>query len=111
MEEPLQPLDLRRLGQLGRRGRAGDVALRRDCPGPARPRRGDRSRRRSRRGGSRRRGLVRILSANGAFYKVVDPTTIVVVPDTPQKRADYAEQVNVTPVSSTEYDASSNSSS
>ena len=37
--------------------------------------------------------LVRILSANGAFYKVVDPTTIVVVPDTPQKRADYAEQV------------------
>ena len=37
--------------------------------------------------------LVRILSANAAFYKVVDPTTIVVVPDTPQKRADYAEQV------------------
>ena len=37
--------------------------------------------------------LVRILSANGAFYKVVDPTTIVVVPDTQQKRADYAEQV------------------
>ena len=37
--------------------------------------------------------LVRILSANAAFYKVVNPTTIVVVPDTPQKRADYAEQV------------------
>ena len=37
--------------------------------------------------------LVRILSAKPAFYKVVDPTTIVVVPDTPQKRGDYAEQV------------------
>ena len=37
--------------------------------------------------------LVRILSANAAFYKVVDPTTIVVVPDTQQKRGDYAEQV------------------
>ena len=40
-----------------------------------------------------REALARILSANGAFYKVVDPTTIVVVPDTQQKRADYAEQM------------------
>ena len=38
-------------------------------------------------------GLSRILSANGAFYKVVDPTTIVVVPDTREKRAEYEEQV------------------
>ena len=37
--------------------------------------------------------LVRILSANAAFYKVVDPTTIIVIPDTQQKRGDYAEQV------------------
>ena len=38
-------------------------------------------------------GLSRILSANGAFYKVVDPTTIVVVPETREKRAQYEEQV------------------
>ena len=38
-------------------------------------------------------GMSRILSANGAFYKVVDPTTIVVVPDTREKRAEYEEQV------------------
>ena len=37
--------------------------------------------------------LSRILSANGAFHKVVDPTTIVVAPDTPEKRAEYEEQV------------------
>ena len=37
--------------------------------------------------------LSRILSANGAFHKVVDPTTIVVAPDTREKRAEYEEQV------------------
>ncbi len=37
--------------------------------------------------------LSRILSANGAFHKVVDPTTIVVAPDTSEKRAEYEEQV------------------
>ena len=36
--------------------------------------------------------LVRLLSSHGAFYKVVNPTTIVVVPDTPQKRGAYDEQ-------------------
>ena len=36
--------------------------------------------------------LVHLLSSYGAFYKVVNPTTIVVVPDTPQKRAQYDEQ-------------------
>ena len=37
--------------------------------------------------------LERILSANGAFYKVVTPRTIVVVADSPEKRAAYAELV------------------
>ena len=37
--------------------------------------------------------LERILSANGAFYTVVTPTTIVVAPDTPETRAAYAPQV------------------
>ena len=36
--------------------------------------------------------LVHLLSSYGAFYKVVNPTTIVVAPDTPQKRAQYDEQ-------------------
>ena len=36
--------------------------------------------------------LVHLLSSHGAFYKVVNPTTIVVVPDTPQKRSEYDEQ-------------------
>ena len=35
--------------------------------------------------------LVHLLSSHGAFHKVVNPTTIVVVPDTPEKRADYEE--------------------
>ncbi len=37
--------------------------------------------------------LSRILAANGAFHKVVDPTTIVVVPETPDKRGEYDELV------------------
>ena len=37
--------------------------------------------------------LSRILSTNGAFHKVVDPTTIVVVPEQREKRAEYEEQV------------------
>ncbi len=37
--------------------------------------------------------LSQILAANSAFYKVVNPTTITVIPDTPEKRADYDEQV------------------
>ena len=36
--------------------------------------------------------LDHLLSSHGAFYKVVNPTTIVVAPDTPEKRADYEEQ-------------------
>ena len=36
--------------------------------------------------------LVHILSSHGAFHKVVNPTTIVVVPDTQQKRRAYDEQ-------------------
>ena len=36
--------------------------------------------------------LLHLLSSYGAFYKVVNPTTIVVVPATPQKRAQYDEQ-------------------
>ena len=36
--------------------------------------------------------LDQLLSSNGAFYKVVNPTTIIVAPDTPQKRAAYEEQ-------------------
>lgn len=34
-----------------------------------------------------------LLSSSGAFYKVLNASTIVVVPDTPQKRAEYEEQV------------------
>lgn len=37
--------------------------------------------------------LSRILAANGAFHKVVDPRTIVVVPETPDKRGEYDELV------------------
>ena len=37
--------------------------------------------------------LSRILAANGAFHKVVDPTTIVVVPETSEKRGEYEELV------------------
>ena len=36
--------------------------------------------------------LEQLLSSHGAFYKVVNPTTIVVVPDTPVKRREYEEQ-------------------
>ena len=36
--------------------------------------------------------LVQLLSSYSSFYKVVNPTTIVVVRDTPQKRAEYDEQ-------------------
>lgn len=37
--------------------------------------------------------LNQILSANQYFYKVVNDHTITVIPDTPQKRAQYEEQV------------------
>lgn len=37
--------------------------------------------------------LSQILSANGYFYKVINDHAITVVPDTPQKRAQYEEQV------------------
>ncbi len=37
--------------------------------------------------------LTQILSANQYFYKVVNDHTISIVPDTPQKRAQYEEQV------------------
>ena len=37
--------------------------------------------------------LDQVVTANAAFYKVVSPTTIVIAPDTPQKRAAYEEQV------------------
>ena len=37
--------------------------------------------------------LDQILLANSFFYKVVNDTTIIIVPDTPQKRAAYEEQV------------------
>ena len=37
--------------------------------------------------------LDQVVAANAAFYKVVSPTTIVIAPDTPQKRAAYEEQV------------------
>ena len=36
--------------------------------------------------------LVHLLSSYGAFYKVLNPTTIIVVPDTAQKRTAYDEQ-------------------
>ena len=37
--------------------------------------------------------LQQILSANQLFYKVVNQSTILVIPDNPQKRAQYEEQV------------------
>jgi type II secretory pathway component GspD/PulD (secretin) len=37
--------------------------------------------------------LVQIMGANGIFYKVVNPRTIMVIPDNAQKRAAYEEQV------------------
>lgn len=37
--------------------------------------------------------LNQVLSANGYFYKVINDHTITVAPDTPQKRAQYEEQV------------------
>ena len=37
--------------------------------------------------------LSHLLSSHGAFYKVVNPTTIVVAPDTPEKRTEYDDQV------------------
>ena len=37
--------------------------------------------------------LTRILAANGAFHAVVNPTTIVVAPDTPAARSAYTPQV------------------
>ena len=37
--------------------------------------------------------LNQILSANQLFYKVINERTIMVIPDTPQKRANYEEQV------------------
>ena len=36
--------------------------------------------------------LDQLLMAHGAFYKVVNPTTIIVAHDTPEKRAAYEEQ-------------------
>ena len=38
-------------------------------------------------------GLDQILTANQFFYKVLNPRTIIIIPDTPQKRAAYEEQV------------------
>ena len=37
--------------------------------------------------------LDQIVTANQYFYKVINPRTIIIVPDTPQKRAQYEEQV------------------
>jgi len=37
--------------------------------------------------------LNQILSANALFYKVINQNTIMVIPDNPQKRANYEEQV------------------
>ena len=37
--------------------------------------------------------LNQILSANQSFYKVLNERTIIIIPDTPQKRAQYEEQV------------------
>lgn len=37
--------------------------------------------------------LDQILMANQYFYKIVNPHSLIVVPDTPQKRAQYEEQV------------------
>lgn len=38
-------------------------------------------------------GLNQILAANGLFYKVLNERTVIVIADTPQKRAQYEEQV------------------
>jgi type II secretory pathway component GspD/PulD (secretin) len=44
--------------------------------------------------------LQQIVAANGLFYKVMNPKTIMIIPDNAQKRAQYEEQVVVTfPVS------------
>ena len=37
--------------------------------------------------------LQQVLSANQLFYKVINPKTILIIPDNPQKRAQYEEQV------------------
>ena len=37
--------------------------------------------------------LDQILTANQSFYKVLNDRTLIVIPDTPQKRAQYEEQV------------------
>jgi type II secretory pathway component GspD/PulD (secretin) len=37
--------------------------------------------------------LAHVLSTNQSFYKVLNPSTIIIVPETPQKRAQYDEQV------------------
>jgi len=38
-------------------------------------------------------GLAQVMTAAGTFYKVMNPRTIQVIPDTPPKRAAYEEQV------------------
>ena len=38
-------------------------------------------------------GLSQVMTAAGTFYKVINPRTIQVIPDTPPKRAAYEEQV------------------
>jgi general secretion pathway protein D len=40
--------------------------------------------------------LQQIVAANGLFYKVMNPKTIMIIPDNAQKRAQYEEQVVVT---------------
>jgi type II secretory pathway component GspD/PulD (secretin) len=40
--------------------------------------------------------LQQITAANGLFYKVMNPKTIMIIPDNAQKRAQYEEQVIVT---------------
>ena len=37
--------------------------------------------------------LTQVMTAAGTFYKVVNPRTIMIIPDTPPKRAAYEEQV------------------
>ena len=38
-------------------------------------------------------GLAQVMTASGTFYKVMNPRTIMVIPDTQPKRAAYEEQV------------------
>lgn len=38
-------------------------------------------------------GLAQVMTASGTFYKVMNPRTIMVIPDTPPKRTAYEEQV------------------